>query len=135
MGKRILAVIIALASSFALIEIFERAGGHIFPHPPVDMNDPKSISNMVAVMPVEAFLWILLGYAVSSFAGGLIASLISGRQKAQPALIVGAVLTAGGIMNLIMIPGHPLWFIIANAFVYIPFAWLAYLLVRSKEIK
>jgi hypothetical protein len=83
-------------------------------------------------MPIAAFIWILLGYAVSAFAGGLIATLISGRRKALPAIIVGAVLMVGGIMNLIMIPYHPVWFMIANLIVYLPFAWLGYFFIRKK---
>jgi hypothetical protein len=132
MGKRIFSVIIALVVSISLIGAFEYAGGFIFQHPAVDMKDPKTISNMMVSMPIAAFLWILLGYLVSSYVGGIIASFISGREKPQPALIVGAVLMAGGIMNLIMIPYHPIWFMVANVIVYIPFAWFGYLTVKAK---
>ena len=132
MGRRILSVAVALIAALGIIMGFEYIGGLIFQHPAVDMKDPKTISNMMASMPIAAFVWILLGYAVSSFVGGIIATLISGRQKAQSAIIVGAILMVGGIMNLIAIPYHPLWFMIANLIVYLPFAWLGYLLGRNK---
>ena len=132
MAKRILSVIIALVVSLGLIMASENIGGYIFQHPAVDMKDPKTVSNMMASMPIAAFLWLLLGYAVSSYIGGLIATLISGRQKMQPALIVGAFLLVGGIMNLISIPYHPLWFMIADVAVYFPFALLGYVTVKKK---
>jgi hypothetical protein len=116
----------------ALIAGSEYLGGMIFQHPAVDMKDPKTISNMMTSMPVAAFIWILLGYAFSSFVGGLIATVISGRQKMNAALIVGAFLMVGGIMNLIMIPFHPMWFMIADVCIYIPCSWLGYMVVRSR---
>lgn len=133
MARRVLSVVVALIIALGLVMGFEYLGGFLFQHPDVDMKNPTTISDMMAGMPIAAFLWILLGYAVSSFVGGLIASLISGRTKVQPALIVGAILMVGGIMNLIMIPYHPLWFIIANVFVCVPFAWFGHLLVRQRE--
>ena len=132
MLKRILSVVIAVAISMTFVMGFEYIGGHIFQRPQGDMKDPKAISDMMASMPITAFLWILLGYAISSFVGGLIATLISGRYKATPALIVGAVLMGGGIMNIIMIPYHPFWFMICDILVFLPFAWLGYFLVRAK---
>jgi len=57
---------------------------------------------MLANMPVAAFLWLLLGYGVASFLDGLLAAFISGRTKAQPALIVDA------IMNLTLF--RAIWF-------------------------
>ena len=133
MAKLIFSIVLALIVSMSLIGGSEYLGGMIFQHPAVDMKDPKTISNMMTSMPVAAFIWILLGYAFSSFVGGLIATVISGRQKVNAALIVGAFLMVGGIMNLIMIPFHPIWFVIADVFMYIPFAWLGYMVARSRE--
>jgi hypothetical protein len=133
MFRRILAVVIALIVALGLVMGFEYLGGFLFQHPDVNVKTPTPISDMMANMPVAAFLWILLGYAVSSFVAGLIASLISGRTNVKPALIAGAILMVGGVMNLIIIPYHPLWFIIAHVFAYLPFAAFGYLLVRQKE--
>jgi hypothetical protein len=132
MAKRIIAVIVALIVAMALIMGFEVMGGSIFKHPNIDPKDVKAISDLVASMTPAAFLWILLGYAVSSFVGGIIATLISGRLNIYPAIIVGCFLMVGGIMNIIMMPPQPMLFIIANAFVYIPFAWLGYVTIKKK---
>ena len=132
MFKRVLSVVGALAVAFAIIIAFEAASGALFKTPAIDPRNPKTVSDMMASMPLAAFLWLLLGYAVSAFAGSIVATLISGRTSMQAALITGAVLTAGSIMNLISIPGHPVWFMITNVLIFIPFAWIGYLVVKKK---
>jgi hypothetical protein len=124
--------VVALVVALGLVMAFEYVGGFIFQHPALDMKDPKTVSNMMASMPIAAFLWILLGHIVSSYIGGLVATFISGRNSMNPALIVGSALLVGGIMNLIMIPYHPLWFMIADVLVYLPFAWLGYIMAKKK---
>jgi hypothetical protein len=53
-------------------------------------------------------------------------------------LIVGALLTVGGVINLIMLP-HPLWFSAASLLTYLPMAWagglLASLVYRNRKPK
>lgn len=134
MAKRILSVIAALAVSFAIIIGFESVSGFLFKTPGLDPRNPQTVSDMMASMPLAAFLWLLLGYAVSAFAGGVVATFLSGRNNVQPALIVGAALTVGGIMNLIAIPYHPLWFMITNVLIYLPFAWVGYLITKKKKV-
>ena len=130
MAKRIISVIVALIVAFAVIMGFEHLSGIIFKTP--DGGVGKSIAEIMANMPMAAFLWLLLGYGVASFLGGLIATFISGRTAVQSALIVGGVLTAGGISNLIMLPYHPLWFMIVNVLEYVPLAWIGFLVARKK---
>jgi uncharacterized membrane protein YccC len=49
-----------------------------------------------------------------------------------PALFVGGILTALGVMNIVSIP-HPLWFAVASTLLYIPCSLLGsrLLLVRQ----
>ncbi len=135
MVKRIIAVVAGIAIAMLVIMAFESAGSLLFKTPDVDPRNPKTISDMMANMPLAAFIWLLLGHAVGVLAGGIMATFLSGRNNVQPALIVGGCITVGGIMNLIAIPYHPLWFMITDTLQYIPFAWLGYLLVKSKAIE
>ena len=135
MAKRILAVVIALAVSMLIIMGSEQLGGIMFKLPAVDPKDPKSLSDMIQQMPLAAFVWLLFGYVLSAFIGGLIATYISGRKLAQPALLIGAFLTVGSVMNLISIPGHPVWFMVVNVLLCIPSAWLGYLIAREKKVQ
>ncbi len=133
MAKRIFSIVVALLVSMAIIMGFEQLGGLLFKTPAIDPKDNKTISDMMQHMPIAAFLWLLLGYAVSSFLGGLIATFISGRKQSQPAMIVGAFLLVGGIMNFIMIPYHPIWVMITAVLLFIPCAWLGYLVAKKKK--
>ena len=89
----------------------------------------------MANMPVAAFLWLLLGYAMASLLGGIVASFISGRNNYIPALMIGVFLTVGSIMNFIMIP-HPTWFMVVNVLlcVYL-LAMIGYAVVKKKKGK
>jgi hypothetical protein len=131
--KRIIAVVVALLVAFAVIGGFEKLGPVLFKTPVIDSRDPKTISDMMASMPMAAFIWLLLSYAIASLLGGVIATYISGREKIQPALIVGAFLMVGGIMNFIIIPYHPIWFMVVNMLEYIPFALIGYAVVKKKK--
>jgi hypothetical protein len=48
----------------------------------------------------------------------------------QPAIIVGIVLLLSGLFNLLYLP-HPLWFVVLNLILYVPAAYLGYLLVKK----
>ncbi len=133
MVKRIISVVVALAAAMAVIMGGEKMGGILFKTPAMDPHNPQTISDMMANMPVAAFLWLLIGYAFSSFLGGMVATFISGRKDMQPALIVGGVLTVGSIMNFIQIPYHPVWFMVSNVLICLPFAWLVYFTVKKKN--
>ena len=135
MAKRILSIVAALLVAFIIITGFEELGPILFKTPVIDSRDPKTISDMMQHMPLAAFLWLLLGYALAAFLGGLVATYISGRDNILPAIMIGVFLIVGSIMNFIQIPGHPIWFIVVNILLYLPCAWLGYLLAKKKEVK
>ena len=132
MVKRVLSVVVALVVAFAIIMAFEAADGALFKTPEIDPRNPKTVSDMMASMPLAAFLWLLLGYSISALAGGVVATLLSGRANVQAALTVAGALTVGAIMNLISIPGHPVWFVVVNVLIFVPFAWVGFLLAKKK---
>ena len=135
MAKRILSVVVALLIAFAVITGFEMLGPTLFKTPVVDPRDPKTISDMMEHMPLAAFLWLLLGYALAAFLGGLVGTYLSGRNNYQPALLVGVFLAVGSIMNFIKIPYHPIWFMATNILLYVPCAWLGYLIAKEKKVQ
>lgn len=82
------------------------------------------------LMPGHILYGLLAGYAIACFAGGAVATRVVGGQAMRPALIVGVVVMIGGIMNLTEIH-HPLWFVIISQFMYVPFAYMGYLIFRK----
>jgi hypothetical protein len=124
MGKKFIAVLVGVVLSTVIFLALESVGHRLYPPPSgVNFHDPAAIKAYMAALPVGALLLVLLAYAVGSLTGGLVATLIAGRAGITPALIVGAVLTALGVTNLVSIP-QPLWFAISSTLLYIPFSWL-----------
>lgn len=102
-----------------------------FPHPPYNMKDTAATEAIIRNLPASFFFAMLANYAVASLLGGIIASLVSGRQSNNPAFITGLLLMLAGLVNLITIY-HPLWFSIISTLLYIPFAYLGFILVKRK---
>ncbi len=133
MVKRILSVLAGVAVAMVIIQCGELIGSKLYPPPSdIDFQHGEALKHLMAQMPMGAFLLLLLGYAVGSFAGGLTSALVSGRETSTPSLITGMIIMAGGALNLYQIP-HPMWFNIANIFVYVLFAYLGFLVVSRKN--
>jgi hypothetical protein len=100
------------------------------------MNDAESLKQMTDNLPLGAFLFILAAYALGSFIGGLVSSILSSTPNLWGAAAVGLILMIFGIMNFLMIP-HPTWFVAVSLMLYLPCAFLggktASLLKRSKN--
>jgi hypothetical protein len=76
-------------------------------------------------MPDSAFVLVLLSHAMGPLGGGFVAAWIAGRAKVIHALVVGAFFLVGGVMNLMELPQHPLWFRFADPLMYLPVAYVA----------
>lgn len=134
MGRKILAVIVGIIAAMAVIMLVQMMNALIVPPPPAEvMNDPARLVAYMVAMPTTAYVVILIGYILGSFAGGFIVTKMSrqvGGGKAL-AIIIGAVLMLAGVLNFfILVPGQPVWFILASLLCYIPFALLGHRMAR-----
>jgi hypothetical protein len=133
MGKRILAVIGGIIAAMLIITLSEYMMKFIYPLPAgFNEKDMNAWAELMKTMPAGAFWCVIFGYAAGSFVGGMVASKVTG--KIVSGIVVGAIVMVSGIMNLVMIPNHPVWFIIVSNLVYIPFAYLgAKLVVKTPQ--
>jgi hypothetical protein len=123
MLKNLLSVVAGLMVAFLLIMIVELLSHQIYSLPNnIDANDKEAMKVFMTEIPTGALLMIILAYAIGSFGGGIITSLIASEKRIQLGITTGVVLLILGITNLISIP-HPLWFNIASVLVYIPLAY------------
>ena len=133
MLKRIASVLIGLVVCLAVIFLLEALSAMIYPPPSgTNIKDPESVRFMMGHMPDAAFLMVLLAYILGCFSGGMVASFISGRKKPTASIIVGCIVFVSGILNVVSLPGQPVWFIVVSFILYIPFAYIGYLVVRKK---
>ncbi|MFN0279041.1 MAG: hypothetical protein ACKVRN_10625 [Pyrinomonadaceae bacterium] len=134
MGRKILAVVVAMIAAGGVIMIVQMLNSIVVPPPTSDITgDPAKFREFMANLPTMAFVIVLISYILGSFTGGFIATKMGRRWSSGPtlALIVGVILTIGGILNFfVALPGQPMWFVAASMVSYIPFSLLGYRFAR-----
>jgi hypothetical protein len=122
--KRVLAVLAGCIVAVLVIFVGEALSHLIFPPPSnVDLNNAEQLKALIESAPPMSLVLVLLAGFLGAFVGGLIATMVMKTNDKIAALIVGAVLTILGILNLLMVP-HPIWFIIPALLIYFIGAWL-----------
>lgn len=134
MGRKILAVVVALIAAFAIMMVIQMLNSMVVQPPSADvMGDPAKLKEFMAGLPGTAYLVVLISYLLAAFAGGFIVTKMARQVSTGPtlAVIIGAILTFGGILNFfVMLPGQPVWFIAASLVSYIPVALFGYRLAK-----
>src|SRR3954451_15657230 len=110
MGRSILAVVVGVILATVAIFGVEMVCTLIDPLPPgFDPNDPAAMGDLLARMPATALLLVALAYFLGAAAGAGFAARVARRAPAAHAAVVGGLLLALGVVNLLTIP-HPVWF-------------------------
>ncbi|MEO7660565.1 MAG: hypothetical protein ABIV48_13200, partial [Pyrinomonadaceae bacterium] len=84
-------------------------------------------------LPLTAYVVVLVGYFLGSFAGGYIVTKMTMREGPGVALpiFIGVILTLIGIVNFfVMLPGQPVWFTTVALLTFIPVALLGHKMAR-----
>jgi hypothetical protein len=134
MIKKVLAIFFGVLGGIVVVSVGEFIA-HKFTPPPTHMNvsDPKEFIAFVKTIPTSTFLIMLLFWLLSAFAGGIIAGIISASNWVKSVLIVGFLLMLATLMNMYLIPGHPMWMWICTILGFMPLAYLGGKLVSRKE--
>lgn len=125
-ARSVLAVIGGFVAASVVMMVVESINGHVL-YPELGkaaegMTDREAIKTLMASAPFGAFLVVLLGWALGSFAGGFLAGWIGRDAPVRHALILGGLLTVAGIANNLMLP-PPAWFWILSIVVFVPAAY------------
>lgn len=138
MGRKILAVVVALIAAFAVIMIVQMLNSLVVSPPSADvMNDPARMQEYMRSLPTQAYVVVLIGYFLGSFAGGYIVSNMSRRESPGIGLglLIGIVLTVMGVLNFfVFVPGQPMWVAIIALLTFIPVALLGHILARKSDV-
>jgi len=111
--------------AFASIHLIEMLGHTIYPPPAdLDFSNPEAIRPYFATLPIIALLIPMFGWFVSTLAGSLVANFCGDAKPYVFAAIIGGLVFAATVANLILIP-HPLWFSITALIGIVASAWLA----------
>jgi hypothetical protein len=121
--RRVLAVIVGCMVAVLVLFVGEMLSSVLYPHPSnIDMNNAEELKKMMESAPPISLVLVLLSAFLGAFIGGIIATVLMKTSDKIATLLVGAVLTILGILNLVMVP-HPIWFIIPALLVYFVGAW------------
>lgn len=133
--NHVLPVLAGLLTGWVVVMILE-AVSHAFYPPPADLDytDKEAMAAFVQTLPTAAFLLLLLAWMAGAFAGGLISGLINNQKAGNNAILVGALLALGSIINMTIIP-HPTWLMITASVGYVPFAYTGGIMATYKKSK
>ncbi len=113
MGRKIAAVLAGIVIAFSLVFAIEMVGRQVYPPPAgLDYSKPEVVASYMNTLPAGAFMFVLGGFAVATLAGGFVSARIARVRPLLFAGIIGALMLAATVANLLMIP-HPLWFSIS----------------------
>ena len=133
MIRNIAAIIAAILVAFSMIMLVEWLGHQVYPPPAdFDFGDPEQVRAVIAALPVGAILFVAAAWAIGAFAGTFVGAMIGTAKPYIYAAIVGGLVLAGAITNLIIIP-HPIWFSIAAPVGVIVATWLAWRLAAARR--
>jgi len=105
-----LAVVVGAVVAVGLISLIESIGHRVYPVPAgIDWSNNEQVRAFVDGLPVGALLFVLAGWIVGAFVGGVVAAWIARSRAVLAAAIVGALVLAATVANLVIIP-HPTWF-------------------------
>ncbi len=129
MGRKILSVVVALIVAFAVMMIIEMLNSLQLTRPSAEViADRAKLAEYMANGPARAYIVVLIGYFLASFAGGFIVTKMSHQvtQTMTLPIVIGAILTLGMVANLFMLPGQPLWFAVLGLLIFIPTSLLGH---------
>jgi hypothetical protein len=97
----------------------------IYPLPAgTDMNDPESLRQGIAGLPVAAFLLLVVGWALAAGAGSFLAARLARQSAAIHGLIVTLFVLVATVANMARIP-HPIWMWPASIILITAAGWAA----------
>lgn len=122
--KNYLAVFLGLLGGMLLIMLVEFVSHKIFPVPEwLDLKNKEDMDTYLSIVPVGSLLFVLLGWGLGSFCGGLITILLMKEKSYKGPMMVGGFMMVSGIANMSMI-SHPVWFWVAGTLIFLPCAYL-----------
>lgn len=112
------AVIAGLAAAMVFIVGTEVVGLAVHPFPPgVDSHDPEVCKAYIVKLPADGYVIAVAGWGLAVLSGTWVATRLGAGRHPAPGLVVGSILLAAALMNMLMLP-YPIGFWIANLVVF-----------------
>ena len=121
--RLIVGVIVGMIVAGLIVFAVELLGHSIYPPPAdIEVTDPADLARLIAVMPFEAKLFVVVGWFLGAIGGAFVANRIARSHRAG--WIVAVIVILLSTYSLVTIP-HPIWMIIAAVALPLMAAWIA----------
>lgn len=126
MIKNVKGLLLGFFIGLLVIGIIEALGHFIYPIPKgFDFENELLLKEYINKLPIPAFLFIAGAHGVGTFIGSFIANRVS--QSIGPiGLIISSLFLILTIVNLLIVPFHPIWFVITDILITFSFGWMAF---------
>jgi predicted MFS family arabinose efflux permease len=93
----------------------------------------EQLTNYTENIPTFIFIVLVFGWIVAAFIAGIVSTFIDGRTSAKPMMISVGIIQLLTYLNMLLVPGHPIWMVITVTLTFLPAGFIAYLLIRKKK--
>ena len=125
MLRNIAGAIIGIAVAVLTVMFVDWISHSLFPFPDgLEITDTEALNAHIGSLPLAAFLLVLAGNLIATFDGVLTACLIGRVKPFFYALLIGMLMIAATVSNLLMFQ-HPNWYAAAVLIGIVLSAWLA----------
>lgn len=122
--KNAIAVITGLIVGSAVNMSLVNLGHYLLPIEGLDPNDMAALSEVMATLSAEYFLFPFLAHAFGTLVGAFVVAKMATSHKFNFAVGIGGFFFLGGIAASVMIPA-PTWFVVSDLLLaYAPMAWI-----------
>ncbi len=134
MIRSALVLLAGVIAAVLVVVLMDRVVASIYPLPAgIDLNNPESMRQAVAALPVAALLLLVVGWALAAGAGSYLAARLATYAPATHGLIVALFVLVATVANLAMIP-HPVWLWPATIILIPAAGWAATRLVARPTV-
>ncbi|TMM59038.1 hypothetical protein FEE95_06285 [Maribacter algarum] len=132
MVRKIISVVLGLASAVLIFLIAEKLNASMHPFPKtLDFSNSKAVKEFFDSQPFLFWLIVLLAWAIGSFICGLVIKIVGKSNNKVLAYVAGGILTLSGIANIFSLP-HPTWFIVVGLLIFVPFVLAGHRVFKLK---
>ena|SRR5580765_4977655 len=129
MGRKILAVVVAMILAIAIIWLSYMIGTMVAPNTPNNSEylGTQERAAYMQSLPISSFVTFAIGYALAAFAGGFISTKMGRRWSPGMtlALVVGLLLSLGSILISFAWP-QPISFVLVSLLIFVPVSLVGY---------
>lgn len=132
MLRKTFGLVIGLLSGLFVIGTLEALGHFLYPTPKeLNFEDKVFLANYINQLPIPALLVTIIAHGVGSFVGSYTANVLA-KSIGVVGLIASLLFLALTVSNLILVPYHPIWFVVTDILVTFIGGWAAFKLTLKR---